>query len=359
MTADMAALPPGPQELQALFLQLASHIDTVLFIRDVDPPRYVYVSEASARIWGVAAADLMQDPGLLFRNVVPEDLEKVLGAARVSQEAYDLEYRLHRDGVTRWIRTRGFPVTAGDGSLRVVGVAEDVSERKEIERVREELTHMLVHDLRTPLTAARGAIELVESTSSGLSETARELLLVARRGTLRVVNLVSEILDVSRLEQKAMPVEPKRLQLARCAREVVELKAPLAREKGIALTVEASPELPEAWADPGLLGRVLQNLVGNAVKFTPAGGRVVVRVGEAPRELVVTVADSGPGIPEEMRGRLFQKFATGRQPGRGTGLGLAFCKLAVEAGGGRIWVEHPPGGGTVVGFSVPRPVVEA
>ena len=104
-----------------------------------------------------------------------------------------------------------------------------------------------------------------------------------------------------------------------------------------------------------MLSRILQNLVGNAVKFTPPNGSVGIAVRPAESELIVAVTDNGPGIPSEFRSRLFQKFATGQLPGRGSGLGLAFCRLAVEAGGGRIWVEDPAGGGTTIAFTVPRP----
>jgi signal transduction histidine kinase len=114
--------------------------------------------------------------------------------------------------------------------------------------------------------------------------------------------------------------------------------------------------LPPAWADTGLIARVLQNLVGNAIKFTPPNGviRVSARTEEKQRGSVILVAvrDTGPGIPPEIAGRLFQKFVTGRQTGRGSGLGLAFCKLTVEAHGGRIWVESTPGNGATFTFSL-------
>jgi NtrC-family two-component system sensor histidine kinase KinB len=113
--------------------------------------------------------------------------------------------------------------------------------------------------------------------------------------------------------------------------------------------------LPRAQADPNLLRRILQNLVGNAIKFTPAAGvvRVSAEAGAAPSLLRVRVSDSGPGIPLELQSRLFQKFVTGRVTERGSGLGLAFCRLAVEAHGGRIWVESEPGHGTAFIFTLP------
>jgi signal transduction histidine kinase len=125
----------------------------------------------------------------------------------------------------------------------------------------------------------------------------------------------------------------------------------MADEKGLRLQVQVPPDLPEAWADPPLLARILDNLVANALKFTPAGG--VVRVGVEARDSVlsVTVSDTGPGIPGDLEGRLFEKFASGDRSG--SGLGLAFCRLAVEAQGGRIWAESRPGQGAAFTFTLP------
>jgi signal transduction histidine kinase len=111
------------------------------------------------------------------------------------------------------------------------------------------------------------------------------------------------------------------------------------------------------WADPRLVSRILHNLVGNSIKFTREGGAVrVSALSDSPSALRVAVSDDGPGIPPELRERLFQKFTTGDVKGRGTGLGLAFCRLAVEAHGGRIWVDTPPGGGTTFSFTLPLAV---
>jgi signal transduction histidine kinase len=140
-------------------------------------------------------------------------------------------------------------------------------------------------------------------------------------------------------------------------RDAVALQATLAEEKQLRLETDVADDLPDAWADPDLVWRVLQNLVGNAVKFTPRGGRVRVTAGLEPRAssarmLRVAVSDTGPGVPAEVRGRLFEKFAAAG-PGRGSGLGLAFCRLAVEAQGGRIWAESEPEKGSTFAFTLP------
>jgi signal transduction histidine kinase len=131
----------------------------------------------------------------------------------------------------------------------------------------------------------------------------------------------------------------------------------LAQDKDITLVNHVPPDLPLVRADEGLIGRVLQNLVGNAVKFTPPHGRVTLSAELttmiSPQPIVlISVHDTGPGIPPEIQSQLFHKFVTGPQKGRGSGLGLAFCKLAVEAHGQQIWVDSLPGQGTVFTFTI-------
>jgi signal transduction histidine kinase len=171
-----------------------------------------------------------------------------------------------------------------------------------------------------------------------------------------MVGLVNSILDVSRLESGRMPIKYVQIRLSDLVAETLQAQGPLAADKGLRLERDVPPTLPPAWADADLIGRVLQNLVGNAIKFTPPGGviRVTAKVGQSDPlpVLLVSVSDTGPGIPSEIRGQLFQKFVTGRQEGRGSGLGLAFCKLAVEAHGEHIAVESALGQGTTFTFSL-------
>jgi signal transduction histidine kinase len=131
----------------------------------------------------------------------------------------------------------------------------------------------------------------------------------------------------------------------------------VALEKDLELERDVAPDLPGVWVDAKLVERVLQNLVGNAVKFTPGGGvvRVTAQVDAAERcpRILIAVSDTGPGISPGIRDRLFQKFVTGRQEERGSGLGLAFCKMAIEAHDERIWVESTPGEGATFFFTLP------
>jgi len=172
-----------------------------------------------------------------------------------------------------------------------------------------------------------------------------------------MADLVEAILDVGRLESGRMPLHPEPVALPALVFETFALQAPLAGDKRLRFSSEVPASDPPAWADRALLGRILQNLVGNAVKLTPAGGsiRVTSRLEPSqPPMLRITVSDSGPGVPDALKARLFQKFVTGGRQSDGSGLGLAFCRLAVEAHGGRIWLaETAEDGGATFAFTLP------
>jgi signal transduction histidine kinase len=182
------------------------------------------------------------------------------------------------------------------------------------------------------------------------------MLTIVRQNTHKMLEMVNGILDVSRLESGRMPVNSTAFSLEDLVIEVFQVQNTLAHEKGICLENDVPVDLPPVWADMGLTRRVLQNLVGNAIKFTPPEGtiRVIGQVVESDGQsaIEVSVQDTGAGIPPEIQNRLFQKFVTGGQEGRGSGLGLAFCKLAVEAHGQRIWVNSEPGQGATFTFSL-------
>jgi signal transduction histidine kinase len=179
---------------------------------------------------------------------------------------------------------------------------------------------------------------------------------VAQQGGQRLLSLINAILDVNRLESGQMPLEREPVRLDIIAAEIVELEQVLTHDKHLTLTNTVQSDLPLIAVDVDLLRRVLQNLIGNAIKFTPAGGRIALEAQTDPangQQLVVSVKDDGPGIASDLQARLFQKFVSGRVRGRGSGLGLAFCRLVIEAHGGRIWVESTPGSGAVFRFTLP------
>jgi signal transduction histidine kinase len=231
----------------------------------------------------------------------------------------------------------------------------DVTEERLLEQARDDLTHTMVHDLRNPLNNIFGAQELI-SDLGPLTQEQEQVLDVARDSTQRMLVLVNAILDISRLEGGRMPLDRKAFRLKAAAAGVLESQLPLAASKMIQLKEGIPAGLPPVFADRILIERVLQNLVGNALTFTPVGGGVWItaRIDEEKESrLLVQVEDTGPGLPPGVHERLFQKFVTGKQVGSGSGLGLAFCKMAVEAHGGRIWARNRPEGGAIFLFTLP------
>ncbi len=219
-------------------------------------------------------------------------------------------------------------------------------------RAREDFSRMMVHDLRGPIAGVLGAIDLLREAREPDSADLR-LLDLAERNARRQLNLVEGILELSRLEGGSMPVRHEEVRLPAIVDEVLARAAPAAEARGLTLASGLPPELPAVRADAGLVARVLENLVANAVKFSPHGSGPVRLTGRVEADqIVVTVRDSGPGVEESLRSRLFEKFAVGSLPGRGSGLGLPFCRLAIEAQGGRIWLESS-GPSAAFSFSLP------
>jgi PAS domain S-box-containing protein len=266
----------------------------------------------------------------------------------------------------RIIHWLNLPVLAGGIPLGRLLVLRDVTQERLLEKMRDDLTRTMVHDLRSPLTTISSSLQLLEQADT-LSADQRFMLGIARNSTQKMLHLINNILDVSQLESGRMPLRHEPVSLANLIAETLRTQAPLAADKSLRLESDVSPLLPPAWADVKLIERVLQNLVDNAIRFTPPSGRVRVTARSADEEtikqadrqpaeilhLCVSVSNSGSGIPPELQSRLFQKFATGDQQESGSGLGLAFCKLVVEAHGGRIWAESEPGQATTFNFTLP------
>lgn len=249
-----------------------------------------------------------------------------------------------------------------DVTVGYLFVFRDISEEIELAQLREDMMHMLVHDLRSPLTVLQGSLDMIEK-AVGEKRLDDVLLLerMARRGSDRMLSMVNELLDISKLESGEFTIHPEVVEPETILRETATRFNPLAKEAHIALDLKTSQDLPDLYIDARLIERTLHNLVDNAIKFTPDQGTVQLWA-KPDREnhgtVLVGVTDTGPGIPAGEQSRLFEKFqqtsATGRRVG--TGLGLPFCKLTVEAHNGQIWIESEVGKGST--FTMRLPAVE-
>jgi len=301
----------------------------------------------------------IQDVMAAIKRYAPGIVQTILTEMHRVQVGDELPGEGEGEVPPRTIHWLNLPVMAGMTPLGRLLVLRDVTEERMLERMRDDLVHAMVHDLRNPLASISGALSfLEEDIAATLSPTQRELWDIAQRSTKGMLELVKAILEISRLESRQIPLEHTLISLADLITGALDSQLPLAAEKGLRLESDVPSNLPPAWADAGLIERVLANLLSNAIKFTPAGGvvRVTARTDTSEQPVIlVSVSDTGPGIPREVQDRLFQKFVTGQQEGRGSGLGLAFCKMVLEAHGERIWVESTSKRGTTFTFTLPLP----
>jgi signal transduction histidine kinase len=225
---------------------------------------------------------------------------------------------------------------------------------RRLEKLRDDLTHMVVHDLRNPLSVIFGFLDLLEDRDAqNLSAITRDYATFARLSAEELRNMISAILDVSKLGAGEMRFLLETCDLAMLIRALLATTQPLPSNRTV--TLDAPEPSPTVLSDSGLTRRVLQNLLSNALRYTPSGGNVCIAVTSSSSEARVSVTDAGPGIAPEYHQRIFEKFGQVEDLSNrtGTGLGLTFCKLAVEALGGRIGVESEVGKGSTFWFTLP------
>ncbi len=223
---------------------------------------------------------------------------------------------------------------------------------QELEAMRDTLVHLMVHDLRSPLAGVMVGLELAQMRVNASDAALGEVLGAALQSARRMADMVSDMLDLSRLEENALPLEREHFDL----NEVIATAARLVPNGAERVVHDGGAAAALAYGDRTLLLRVVANLLDNAVKFTPAGGQVTVKVSCDATGVRVSVSDTGPGIPPDARSVIFEKFGQVRgvhQERRSSGLGLAFCQLAVRAHGGEIGVESDGRCGSEFWFSLP------
>ncbi|MFI5348355.1 MAG: ATP-binding protein [Elusimicrobiota bacterium] len=259
-----------------------------------------------------------------------------------------------RDLRVRCLKTR----PSGGPHLTII---EDDSARKSLEKERENWRSMIVHDLRGPLSSIFGALGTLER---GIARGApqkldAEMIEIGMRNCLRMTELLDLYLDVSRFEAGQMRVEIKEIDCSEIARRCAEEQSPFARQRRIALVVDVPAGL-RVLGDEELLPRVVQNLLNNAIKFTPESGRVEISAEEDSKEVRLSVSDTGPGIAAEDVPRLFDRYHQAKEwrgsKIKGSGLGLAFCRMALTAMRGGIQLESKPGEGSRFIIHLPAPL---
>jgi two-component system, OmpR family, phosphate regulon sensor histidine kinase PhoR len=357
---DHANQRPAPDEatMRARREQFASvctmfdAAEMVLYVADIDTHELLYFSARAEEVWG--------------RGQIGRKCYEVLQAGQNGPCGFCTNSRLVVDGraaprpVTwefqntvnrRWYLCIDKAIPWIDGRLVRMEVAIDVTERKLHEQFREQYVGLISHDLRTPISTIgmSAALLKVILDRSGVAEAGRPLEAISRSAK-RLAGMIEDLLETTRLESG-------RLQLHLSSFDLAQLLATVACEMGAAASravrFEAVPAVTVR-ADAARIERVLENLIGNALRYSPPGTPVTVRLEANAAEATVTVADEGPGISPDESSKLFQRFsrAAGTSAG-GIGLGLYNSRLIIEHHNGRIWVDSVPGSGSTFGFAVP------
>ena len=276
--------------------------------------------------------------------------------ALLENRTYSYESSLHREDESHTpveVHARRVEFDENDA---IQWILRDITERKELDHLREDLTAMIYHDLRSPLANIVSSLDVLFSMiPEDDKETVQAILKIAENSTDRIQRLVSSLLDVNRLESGQPVADQKVVDTMALIKQAMLDVEPVAKGRRQTISATLPDELPPVWVDPDMARRVLINLMENSVKFTPTDGHIEAGAFPEGDWVHVWVKDNGPGIPAAEQDRIFDKFTRlrGTSKSSGLGIGLAFCRLAVLGHGGTIWVESEPGKGSTFHFTFP------
>ena len=322
------------------------------------------VNQATNRIFGFVPGELEG------RNV------KILAAEpfREAHDGYLANYMKTGDakiiGIGREVvgqRRDGasFPMELAVSNLKLageqlfVGVVRDISERKEVDRMKSEFVSTVSHELRTPLTSIRGSLGLIKGGAVGeFPEKAAAMLNLAHKNTERLINLVNDILDMEKIELGRIEFQFNRVDMNELAERAIDANQGFAMEYGVDFEITGTAPETQVWGDKDRLAQVMANLLSNAAKFSPNGTKVWISITRCDGTVRVSVTDQGPGIQEEFRGKIFDKFTQADQSDTrkegGTGLGLNVSRAIIDKHGGTLDYDSEAGAGATFYFDLPE-----
>jgi len=339
-------VPSGRLALQAILNQKPD-----LILLDIDMPE-MNGYEVCAYL---KAEETLKDIPVLFISALNDTTDKVKAFAVGGVDYITKPFRFEEveARVQTHLKLRRFQLELETQNRQL---QETYDQLKKLENLQENLTHMIIHDMRSPLQGIMGYMEVLED-EAGQKLSVDELgMLIAARSSGRILlGMVNSLLDVSRLEHGKMPLSVTNTDLDALIQNALDSLGSLTKRVSISYQKLPTPAMVNC--DANLIMRVIANLVGNAIKFTPAGNKVSVSIERIENAVKLRVADTGRGIPREYHEKIFEKFGqieTQKQRDvSSTGLGLTFCKLAVEAHGGEIGVESELDKGSTFWFTLP------
>jgi PAS domain S-box-containing protein len=358
----------------------AAHADLLAMLETVPAALMIFDLDGSVRLRNRAATEVLgiepQNPELRknywsrFKRVAKDGSEipsdqwvsaRALRGETVSNHEIEIH---HPDGRVYPIIASGAPLRNDLGHVTGAVVAfQDISRLREVDRMKEEFVSIVSHELRTPLTSIRGSIQLVLGEPGSVPDQEhRSLLQIALNNCERLVRIINDILDVSKIESGNLALHRKAVNVAELVRQSVDVVAGAARHANVRLEVRLPASLRPVMVDQDRIVQALVNLLSNAVKFAPNGSTITIAAAGGDQNVTLSVSDEGEGIAPENLNRLFRKFqqvdsSSSRRKG-GTGLGLAITKALVEQHGGRITVDSELGRGTRFSITLPVASVE-
>ena len=341
-----------------------SHIADGLIMVD-DNGKILMMNEAAENIFGKR---LLEKAGRVVTEGLGEEHMVALSRDLSSVIKEGMEKEIEVDGANetkRVLKSSTALVHNKDGKVvGMISVLSDITKQQELERLKQDFVSHVTHEIRTPLVAVKQSVSLVlDKTAGTINENQERMLEVVKRNIERLSRFINDILDVQKMEAGKLIVSRQPVDIRNPVSDVLQSLTPWAESRDITLSSSVPDDLPYVHADADRVIQILTNLTGNAIKFTPAGGKVSINVtppmikGDISQPLKLSVIDSGRGIAKDDIDRIFEKFeqAGGREATdvRGSGLGLSIVKSLVGMQGGKIWVESIPGTGSKFTFTLP------
>lgn len=369
MTQDLNAERNNAIALQHKDEALLSSIGDGVFALDMDG-HVILFNKAAAEITGFASDDVLGKPYTEVLHFINEStaavetsfIEHALKGKVGSMSKHTAI--VHKQGNRIPVADSAAPIIDAQGKqIGAIVVFRDVTHERQLEQAKDEFVSLVSHQLRTPLTAIRLFIEMLLADQVGkISPEQRDYLDKVNTSTQRMIQLVGDFLNTSRIELGRLKVEPVATDLAELVGSHIDEVQPLADAKKITISFKKA-HMPQVTIDPSLYGQIAHNLLTNAIRYTPEGGTIQVAVHKHDRGYQLDVSDTGIGIPKEAQAKLFQRFFRAdnaiKVEGEGSGLGLYLIKKIVELSKGKIWFESEQGKGTTFHVIIPEEGMKA
>ena len=293
----------------------------------------------------------MLPPQWLLRSLIDIYPNMPVNLATVARQPFEIEindafYQVTMRPFYNWRRR----------PLGCALIFHDITAKKKAAYLKQEMMQAMIHDLRSPLTNTLSALQMFQQDGGDLAEQTNQLLLgMMVSNTERTLAMVDSLLSIDQLASNTeMRLKRTHIVIPDLVNKMFQTQLARAQQKNIKLHNDLLPTMPLVYGDEKLLGRVVQNLIDNSIKFCHQGAEIrIISRRSSPDWVELTIEDNGPGIPLEQQSAIFDKFVTGDMPASGTGIGLAFCQAVVAAHKGQIWVESTPDKGTKFSFTLP------